>query len=52
MDTVHPEGLLGTPAVRREGEFIYAPGVADCKRGIVADLLETLGVVGYYVHSA
>lgn len=39
MDTVHNVGLFGAPAVRREGENIYGPGVTDCKGGIVAGLL-------------
>lgn len=36
MDTVHPVGSFGTPAVRTDGEKIYGPGVTDCKGGIVA----------------
>lgn len=36
MDTVHAVGSFGTPAVRRDGEKIYGPGVTDCKGGIVA----------------
>ncbi len=36
MDTVHPVGLFGTPAVRKDSEKIYGPGVTDCKGGIVA----------------
>lgn len=36
MDTVHPVGLFGTPAVKRDKNKIYGPGVADCKGGIVA----------------
>ena len=39
IDTVHPVGLFGTPAVRRDGEKIYGPGVADCKGGAVASFL-------------
>lgn len=39
MDTVHPVVLFGTPAVRRENEKIYGPGVMDCKGGIVAGFL-------------
>lgn len=35
-DTVHPVGSFGTPAVRRDEEFIYGPGVMDCKGGVVA----------------
>lgn len=39
IDTVHPVGLFGTPAVRIEGDNMYGPGIADCKGGIVASLL-------------
>lgn len=39
MDTVHPVGSFGTPAVHRDEEFIYGPGVRDCKGGIVASFL-------------
>ena len=49
MDTVHPVGMFGTPAVRKDGEKIYGPGVCDCKGGIVASLLamEALQKCGY-----
>ena len=30
LDTVHPVGTFGTPAVRRDAEKIYGPGVMDC----------------------
>lgn len=48
LDTVHPVGSFGTPAVRIEGEKIYGPGVTDCKGGVVAgfmamDALERAG---------
>ncbi len=36
LDTVHPVGLFGTPAVKKDNQKIYGPGVADCKGGIVA----------------
>ncbi len=36
IDTVHPVGLFGTPAVRRDDTCIYGPGVMDCKGGAVA----------------
>lgn len=39
MDTVHPVGSFGTPAVRRDDEKMYGPGVMDCKGGIAAALL-------------
>ncbi len=39
MDTVHAVGSFGSPAVRRDSEKIYGPGVCDCKGGIVAALL-------------
>lgn len=39
MDTVHPVGAFGTPAVKRDGENMYGPGVMDCKGGIVAALM-------------
>lgn len=49
MDTVHPVGLFGTPAVRFDAEKIYGPGVRDCKGGIVASFLamEALHAVGF-----
>lgn len=49
IDTVHPVGLFGTPAVRRDGEKMYGPGVTDCKGGVVAGLLamEALEAVGF-----
>ena len=39
LDTVHPLGSFGTPAVRRDEEKIYGPGVIDCKGGAVAAFL-------------
>lgn len=39
MDTVHPIGTFGTPAVRKDAEKICGPGVLDCKGGIVAAML-------------
>lgn len=49
MDTVHPKGSFGSPAVRIEGDKIFGPGVCDCKGGIVASLLamEALDECGY-----
>lgn len=48
IDTVHPVGSFGTPAVRIEEETIHGPGVTDCKGGVVAaflamDALERVG---------
>lgn len=39
IDTVHPVGSFGSPAVRIEGETIYGPGVMDCKGGVVAAVM-------------
>lgn len=39
IDTVHPLGLFGTPAVKTDDEKIYGPGVMDCKGGVVASLM-------------
>lgn len=39
MDTVHPIGSFGTPAVHCEGDIIYGPGTADCKGGIAVAFL-------------
>ena len=36
IDTVHPLGMFGTPAVHFDDEKIYGPGVTDCKGGVVA----------------
>ena len=49
MDTVHPVGSFGTPAVKKDDEKIYGPGVCDCKGGIAGALLamEALLSVGY-----
>ena len=43
LDTVHPIGSFGTPAVHRDAEKIYGPGVNDCKGGVVAGFLAILG---------
>lgn len=48
IDTVHPVGLFGTPAVKMDAEKIYGPGVMDCKGGAVTafmamDALERIG---------
>ena len=39
LDTVHPVGAFGTPAVKIEGGKMYGPGVTDCKGGAVAAFL-------------
>lgn len=39
IDTVHPVGSFGTPAVRIDKKYIYGPGVTDCKGGVVSALL-------------
>lgn len=39
IDTVHPAGVFGTPAVRKDEEKIYGPGVMDCKGGVVASVM-------------
>lgn len=49
MDTVHPKGLFGYPAVTKDDEKIYGPGVVDCKGGIVLGFLtmEALKNIGF-----
>lgn len=49
IDTVHPIGLFGTPAVHYEDDRIFGPGVMDCKGGTVASLmaLEALAKHGF-----
>lgn len=39
LDTVHPVGSFGRPAVKIEGDKMYGPGVTDCKGGAVAAFL-------------
>ncbi len=39
LDTVHPVGSFGTPAVKIEGGKMFGPGVCDCKGGAVAAFL-------------
>ena len=49
MDTVHRKGLFGSPAVKKDDEKIYGPGVVDCKGGVVAGFLamEALTNIGF-----
>lgn len=49
LDTVHPIGSFGTPAVRRDERKIYGPGVNDCKGGVVAGFLamDALDRIGF-----
>ena len=49
IDTVHPKGLFGSPAVKKDDEKIYGPGVVDCKGGVVAGFLamEALANIGF-----
>ena len=39
MDTVHPVGTFGSPAVKIRDGKIYGPGVTDCKGGIASAFL-------------
>lgn len=39
IDTVYPPGTFPAPAVRRDNERIYGPGVIDCKGGVVAAVM-------------
>lgn len=39
MDTVHPVGLFGTPAVKIKDGKLYGPGATDCKGGIASSFL-------------
>lgn len=39
MDTVHPLGSFGKPAVKRKQNKLYGPGAMDCKGGIVAGFM-------------
>ena len=50
IDTVHPVGLFGSPAVRIENGILYGPGVCDCKGGVVAALyaMAVLDALGWH----
>ena len=50
IDTVHPIGLFDTPAVRRDQEYIYGPGVMDCKGGVVASMMALDALMLYGFH--
>ena len=52
IDTVHPVGSFGSPAVKIEDGKIYGPGVMDCKGGVVAALaaMHALKEVGFRSH--
>ncbi len=49
MDTVHEKGKFGNPPVKVDDEYIYGPGVCDCKGGIAVALLamQVLKEIGY-----
>lgn len=49
MDTVFEKGVFGYPPTRIDGDYIYGPGVQDCKGGIIQCLLvmEALKNCGY-----
>ena len=49
MDTVHENGKFGYPPVKQDDEYLYGPGVYDCKGGIAVALLvmQVLKDAGY-----
>lgn len=49
MDTVHAKNSFGYPPVRVDGDYLYGPGVQDCKGGIAVAMLamEALKNCGY-----
>ena len=49
IDTVHPLGLFGKPAVKIEGNRMTGPGVCDCKGGCVNAfwVMDALSETGY-----
>ena len=49
MDTVHPIGAFGTPAVKFDEEKLYGPGVTDCKGGLIVAMytMDALSKCGF-----
>ncbi len=49
IDTVHAVGSFGSPAVRKDDEKMYGPGVCDCKGGVVGAFyaMEVLHRLGF-----
>lgn len=49
MDTVHVKGIFGYPPTKIEGDYVYGPGVNDCKGNIAVELMvmEALKLCGY-----
>lgn len=49
LDTVHPIGSFGAETVRYDGNLMIAPGVTDCKGGVVLGLMamEALMLCGF-----
>ncbi|MBR5157713.1 MAG: M20/M25/M40 family metallo-hydrolase [Clostridia bacterium] len=49
MDTVHKKGIFGYPTTKIDGDYVYGPGVNDCKGNIAVELLvmEALKSCGY-----
>lgn len=49
MDTVHCVGKFGDSPIKTDGDFIYGPGVFDCKGGLVIALytVKALKDIGY-----
>ena len=49
MDTVFPKGSFGYPPTKIDGDYVYGPGVNDCKGNIAVELLamEALKECGY-----
>ncbi len=39
IDTVHPVGAFGENPFVMDGEYVYGPGVYDCKGGVAAGIL-------------